>query len=84
MRSLLVETPCRLLRFMLFAFLKLQRTPENGNVAYEEIKRALPNPHVMETEEKPQKSLNEKQQVSCFESYDNDAYLFSLVTENVT
>ncbi|XVF86852.1 hypothetical protein PTKIN_Ptkin18bG0075400 [Pterospermum kingtungense] len=38
----------------------IQRTPENGNVANEEIKRALPN--ITETEEKPQKSLNEKQQ----------------------
>ncbi|XWS20103.1 hypothetical protein CRYUN_Cryun31cG0072200 [Craigia yunnanensis] len=40
----------------------IQRTPENGNVVNEEIKKALPNPHVTETEEKPQKSLNEKQQ----------------------
>ncbi|TYG97779.1 hypothetical protein ES288_A10G065000v1 [Gossypium darwinii] len=39
-----------------------QRTPENGNVVNEEIKKALPNPQLTETEEKPQKSLNEKQQ----------------------
>ncbi|KAK8664401.1 hypothetical protein V6N13_084193 [Hibiscus sabdariffa] len=39
-----------------------QRTPENGNVVNEEIKKALPNPQFTETEEKPQKSLNEKQQ----------------------
>ncbi|XP_038995062.1 myosin-17-like [Hibiscus syriacus] len=39
-----------------------QRTPENGNVVNEEIKKALPNPKLTETEEKPQKSLNEKQQ----------------------
>ncbi|XP_039032382.1 myosin-17-like [Hibiscus syriacus] len=39
-----------------------QRTPENGNVVNEEIKKALPNPKLNETEEKPQKSLNEKQQ----------------------
>ncbi|KAK5792514.1 hypothetical protein PVK06_033629 [Gossypium arboreum] len=41
-----------------------QRTPENGNVVNEEIKKALPNPQLTETEEKPQKSLNEKQQVA--------------------
>ncbi|XVF25184.1 hypothetical protein REPUB_Repub13aG0191500 [Reevesia pubescens] len=40
----------------------IQRTSENGNVVNEEIKKALPNPHVTETKEKPQKSLNEKQQ----------------------
>ncbi|XVE51896.1 hypothetical protein DITRI_Ditri02bG0077600 [Diplodiscus trichospermus] len=40
----------------------IQRTPENGNVMNEEIKKALPNPQVTETKEKPQKSLNEKQQ----------------------
>ncbi|OMO66175.1 IQ motif, EF-hand binding site [Corchorus olitorius] len=40
----------------------IQRTPENGSVVNEEIKKALPNPQVQETEEKPQKSLNEKQQ----------------------
>ncbi|KAK8524791.1 hypothetical protein V6N13_015796 [Hibiscus sabdariffa] len=39
-----------------------QRTPENGNAVNEEIKKALPNPQFTETEEKPQKSLNEKQQ----------------------
>ncbi|GMI77887.1 MYOSIN XI K, MYOSIN XI-17 [Hibiscus trionum] len=39
-----------------------QRTPENGNVVNEVIKKALPNPQFTETEEKPQKSLNEKQQ----------------------
>ncbi|KAE8667135.1 Myosin-12 [Hibiscus syriacus] len=39
-----------------------QRTPENGNLVNEEIKKALPNPKLMETEEKPQKFLNEKQQ----------------------
>ncbi|XP_022715197.1 myosin-17-like isoform X3 [Durio zibethinus] len=40
----------------------IQRTPENGNVVNEEIKKALPNPQVTVTEEKAQKSLNEKQQ----------------------
>lgn len=49
---------------MNFNFLKFQRTPENGTVVNEEIKKALPNPQLTETEEKPQKSLNEKQQVS--------------------
>lgn len=40
----------------------IQRSPENGNVLNEEIKKALPKPQVPETEEKPQKFLNEKQQ----------------------
>ncbi|KAE8674157.1 hypothetical protein F3Y22_tig00111769pilonHSYRG00496 [Hibiscus syriacus] len=35
-----------------------QRTPENGNVDNEEIKKALPNPQLTETEKKPQTSLN--------------------------
>ncbi|XP_010937148.1 myosin-17 isoform X2 [Elaeis guineensis] len=46
----------------------LQRTPENGNLPNGETKLALdlspalPNPKDLESEEKPQKSLNEKQQ----------------------
>ncbi|XP_039117225.1 myosin-17-like isoform X2 [Dioscorea cayenensis subsp. rotundata] len=46
----------------------IQRTPDNGNVASNETKLALdlspalPNPKELESEEKPQKSLNEKQQ----------------------
>ncbi|XP_077245322.1 myosin-17-like isoform X2 [Tasmannia lanceolata] len=46
----------------------VQRTPENGNILYGETKmapdlsQALTNPKELEAEEKPQKSLNEKQQ----------------------
>nr|XP_019706884.1 myosin-17 isoform X3 [Elaeis guineensis] len=46
----------------------LQRTPENGNIPNGETKHALDlspaltNPKDLESEEKPQKSLNEKQQ----------------------
>lgn len=61
---------------MLCCVLELQRSPENGNVLNEEIKKALPKPQVPETEEKPQKFLNEKQQVGGFENYEKDATFF--------
>ncbi|GKV00835.1 hypothetical protein SLEP1_g13455 [Rubroshorea leprosula] len=40
----------------------IQRTPENGSVLNGEIKKTLASPQVPETEEKPHRSLNEKQQ----------------------
>ncbi|GLU22442.1 hypothetical protein SLE2022_385170 [Rubroshorea leprosula] len=40
----------------------IQRTPENGSVLNGEIKKTLASPQVPETEQKPHRSLNEKQQ----------------------
>ncbi|KAK9281631.1 hypothetical protein L1049_004534 [Liquidambar formosana] len=60
----------------------IQRTPENGNVQNGEAKKAsdstlaLPNPREPETEEKPQKSLNEKQQ-------ENQDLLIKCITQDL-
>ncbi|XP_025012248.1 myosin-17 isoform X2 [Ricinus communis] len=57
----------------------IQRTPENGNVANGEMKDmivATPNAREPESEEKPQKSLNEKQQ-------ENQDLLVKCISQNL-